>query len=126
MTLIKDPEPLRASARTLSARAFGILADDGTVLLDSLIRPIRCSSWPEAQRIPGIAPEDVAGAPALASLSPRMAAALVTRAALKGQPACVIDALAPAALNVPPNGSGISLPYDTPRAECIVQDRLTR
>jgi len=30
---------------------IGILADDGTVLLDSLVRPIRHRTWPRAQTI---------------------------------------------------------------------------
>ncbi len=38
---------------------IGILDDSGEVLLDSLVRPVRHTAWPEAQAINGIAPEDV-------------------------------------------------------------------
>ena len=44
---------------------IGILDDNGAVLLDSLVKPVWHTSWPEAQAINGIAPEDVEHAPSL-------------------------------------------------------------
>ena len=51
---------------------IGILDDGGEILLDSLVRPQRHTSWPEAERINGIGPADVADAPPLAMLRPRI------------------------------------------------------
>jgi DNA polymerase-3 subunit epsilon len=47
---------------------IGILDDQGQPLLDTLVRPIRHTSWPEAEYINGISPEDVASAPVLSDL----------------------------------------------------------
>lgn len=47
--------------------------DAGTVLFDSLVKPERCTEWPDAQAIHGITPEDVAGAPPFAHLLPLLA-----------------------------------------------------
>lgn len=44
---------------------IAIVNDPGTALVDTLIRPQRCQQWRLAQRIHGIAPEDVRDAPAL-------------------------------------------------------------
>lgn len=54
----------------------GILSDDGSVILDSLVRPQLIEEWPDAQRIHGISPADVAHAPTLAELSPRIISAV--------------------------------------------------
>ena len=51
---------------------IGILDDDGEILLDSLVRPERHQTWPAAQCINCIAPADVAEAPPLAALRPRI------------------------------------------------------
>ncbi|TDX21849.1 DNA polymerase III epsilon subunit-like protein [Modicisalibacter xianhensis] len=44
---------------------IAIVNDPGIALVDTLIRPQRCQQWRLAQRIHGIAPEDVRDAPAL-------------------------------------------------------------
>ena len=51
----------------------------GTALLSSLVRPLEATSWPEAQRVNGIAPKDVACAPTLEELAPRISACLRDR-----------------------------------------------
>lgn len=51
---------------------IGVLDDDGNVLMDSLVRPQLIDTWPDAQKIHGISPADVAAAPTLAELSPRI------------------------------------------------------
>lgn len=51
---------------------IAVIDDAGQVLLESLIRPIRCQEWPEAQAIHGITPADVASAPELEGLIPRL------------------------------------------------------
>ncbi len=51
---------------------IGILDEDGQVLLDTLVRPVRCWSWPDAQRVHGIALADVQDAPTLDELRPRI------------------------------------------------------
>jgi DNA polymerase III subunit epsilon len=55
---------------------IGILADSGEVLLDSLVRPERHREWPEAQKINGISPADVAEAPTLTGIRPRIVEAV--------------------------------------------------
>lgn len=47
---------------------IAILDENGDVLLDSLVRPERHTSWPEAQRVHNISPEDVEQAPTLKDL----------------------------------------------------------
>ena len=48
---------------------IAIVDENGDVLLNSLVRPTRNTSWPEAQRIHGISPADVANAPTLEELA---------------------------------------------------------
>jgi len=55
---------------------IGILADGGEALVDALVRPQRHRSWPKAQRIHGISPADVEGAPTLAELRARIVEAV--------------------------------------------------
>lgn len=43
---------------------------DGHVLLDTLVRPIKRTEWPEAERIHGISPHDVASAPTFEDIKP--------------------------------------------------------
>lgn len=47
-----------------------VLDGNGGVLVDSLVRPCGVSSWPEAQRVHGITPDMVRGAPSMAELRP--------------------------------------------------------
>ena len=58
---------------------IGILDDDGTALLDSLVHPIRHRTWLRAQAINGISPADVCDAPTLDDLRPRIRAAVAGR-----------------------------------------------
>lgn len=44
---------------------IGIVAGDGTILLDTLVKPIQKDSWNQAQKIHGISPEMVKDAPTL-------------------------------------------------------------
>jgi DNA polymerase III subunit epsilon len=56
--LYDSPEPVQIS----------IINQDGLVLLDSFVRPVRHSIWPEAERIHGISPDMVSNAPTLLDL----------------------------------------------------------
>lgn len=47
---------------------IAIIDQAGAVLVSSLVRPLKNSSWPEAERIHGITPEMVSGAPTLPEL----------------------------------------------------------
>lgn len=49
-----------------------IIDDTGKTLFDSYIRPERAESWPEAQKVNGIAPETVRNAPTIAQALPRI------------------------------------------------------
>lgn len=51
---------------------IGLLDDEGRVLLDSLVRPLRHQHWIGAQAIHGIRPADVQDAPILDELRPRL------------------------------------------------------
>ena len=53
---------------------IAILDAEGATLLNTLVRPMRKTSWPEAQAIHGISPQHVATAPSLAALLPKIAA----------------------------------------------------
>lgn len=55
---------------------LALVDDAGNVLLDSLVKPERHTEWPEAQAIHGITPADVANAPSLESLLPRLRAVI--------------------------------------------------
>lgn len=71
-TIFLDLETTGLDPATDEILEIGILDDDGEILLDSLVRPERHTSWPEAERINGIGPADVADAPPLAVLRPRL------------------------------------------------------
>ncbi|MGB5732946.1 MAG: 3'-5' exonuclease, partial [Thiohalocapsa sp.] len=58
---------------------IGILDDDGTVLLDNLVRPQRHRTWPRAQTIHGISPADVCDDPMLDALRQRIREAVADR-----------------------------------------------
>jgi len=57
----------------------GILDDHGNVLVDSLVRPIRHTSWPEAQAVNGIRPEDVEDALLLDDVRPWIIEAVLNK-----------------------------------------------
>jgi len=48
---------------------IAIIDDIGAVVLDTLIKPVRHTSWPEAESIHGITPEMVANAPVLTEVA---------------------------------------------------------
>lgn len=51
---------------------LALLDSKGRVLIDTLVRPIRLTNWPEAERIHKISPTMVASAPRLADLLPEV------------------------------------------------------
>jgi DNA polymerase-3 subunit epsilon len=75
-TVFLDLETIGLDPRTDEILEIGILDDAGNVLLDSLVRPARHRRWPGAAAIHGIAPKDVANAPTLDELRPRIVAAV--------------------------------------------------
>lgn len=58
---------------------IAIVDDRGQPIIDSLVKPRYAKTWPDAQRINGISPADVAGAPTLESLLPDIRAAVAGR-----------------------------------------------
>lgn len=55
---------------------LALVDDAGNVLVDTLLKPDLHTEWPDAQAIHGITPADVADAPSLESLLPRLVAAI--------------------------------------------------
>ncbi|ETX01000.1 MAG: hypothetical protein ETSY1_09120 [Candidatus Entotheonella factor] len=68
-TIYLDLETTGLSYKHDEIVEIGILADDGIILLDTQVRPVRKQTWPQAQAIHGISPDDVREAPTLADLS---------------------------------------------------------
>ena len=56
--------------------SVAIVGADGRGLLDTLIKPVRRTSWKRSLPIHGIAPKDVAGAPSLTAVAPAIRAAV--------------------------------------------------
>ncbi|EAT0258082.1 3'-5' exonuclease [Salmonella enterica] len=72
-----DTEGTGLDPATDAMLEIAIVDDTGAVLVNSLIAPpAGISSWPEAQRIHGITPAMVAGAPKLAQQAPQIEAAV--------------------------------------------------
>lgn len=71
-TVFLDLETTGLNPRVDEIVEIGVLDEDGQVLLDMLVRPVRHRSWPGAQRVHGIAPADVQEAPTLDELRPRI------------------------------------------------------
>lgn len=74
-TIILDTETTGFSAEHDDVLEIAIIDDQGKVLLNSLVRPVKKTEWPEAQAVNGITPEMVANAPTLIELAPQIAAA---------------------------------------------------
>lgn len=55
---------------------LGIVDATGATLLSGYVRPTNRKTWPAAQRVHGITPETVRGAPAMGDLLPKVDAAL--------------------------------------------------
>jgi DNA polymerase III epsilon subunit-like protein len=53
---------------------IAIVDADGATLLNTLVRPVQKTAWPNAQAIHGISPQDVVNAPTWSSLLPKIAA----------------------------------------------------
>ena len=47
---------------------FSAMDKDGKEIMNTKIRPVKATAWPEAQKIHGISPEDVKDAPTLAEI----------------------------------------------------------
>ncbi|RTZ48260.1 3'-5' exonuclease [Candidimonas sp. SYP-B2681] len=52
---------------------IAIVDAEGTTLLNTLVRPVRNTAWPNAQAVHGISPQDVVNAPTWAELLPKIA-----------------------------------------------------
>lgn len=68
-TIFIDTETTGLSAETDEVLEIAIIDQYGNTLLDTLVKPERMESWPEAQAINGITPEMVAAAPTLKGLT---------------------------------------------------------
>jgi DNA polymerase III subunit epsilon len=55
---------------------LALIDDAGAVLINTLLRPTKCSAWPDAERIHRISPAMVAAAPTLADIEPQLLEAL--------------------------------------------------
>lgn len=55
---------------------IAIVDDRGQPIINSLTKPTICKAWPDAQRIHGISPADVASAPTLEEVLPDIRAAV--------------------------------------------------
>jgi DNA polymerase-3 subunit epsilon len=71
-TVFLDLETTGLNPRIDEIVEIGILDENAQVLLDTLVRPVWHRSWPGAQRVHGIAPADVRGAPTHEALRPRI------------------------------------------------------
>ena len=69
MALYVDTETTGLSASDEIVE-IAIINDDGEALLNTLVRPVYHSLWPEAQAIHGISPKEVAHAPTYDELRP--------------------------------------------------------
>lgn len=74
-----DLETTGFSAETDEILEIAIVDHAGNTLLDTLVKPERMTSWPEAEAVNGITPEMVASAPTLRGLSPVLKGLLMQR-----------------------------------------------
>ena len=74
-TIIIDTETTGLSHRNDEVLEISIINQDGDILLDTLIQPVKKTEWPEAQAIHGISPEMIkaSNAPTLQALAPTIA-----------------------------------------------------
>ncbi|MDN6337285.1 MAG: 3'-5' exonuclease [Halomonas sp.] len=75
-TVFLDTETTGLHAGHDEILEIALVDDAGHTLLDTLIRPNHRTEWSGAQRIHGIAPEDVKGAPSLEDVLPEVVAAV--------------------------------------------------
>lgn len=74
-----DLETTGFSAETDEILEIAIIDQSGNTLLDTLVKPERVESWPEAQAVNGITPEMVASAPTLRGLTLLLTGLLMQR-----------------------------------------------
>lgn len=74
-TVYIDTETTGLNPESDEVVEIAIIDDAGAALLDTLVKPERITSWPDAQKIHGISPAMVAEAPTLAELLPAIRAA---------------------------------------------------
>ncbi len=80
-TFYLDTETTGLHPATDELVEIAVVDDAGNIVLDTLLRPAESTAWPDAQRIHGISPDDVAMAPTREDVLPELLA-LVTGARL--------------------------------------------
>ena len=68
-----DFETTGFSAATDEILQVAIIDETGAVLMNEFCAPQRCTTWPDAQKVHGIAPQDVHGKPFFAHFAPAVA-----------------------------------------------------
>ena len=81
-TIYLDVETTGLFASVDELLEVAIVDDAGAILVNTLVRPVSRTEWPDAQLIHGITPEDVAGAPLLDDLVEKLAAVIESAEAL--------------------------------------------
>ncbi|WP_108651249.1 3'-5' exonuclease [Dongshaea marina] len=76
---ILDTETTGLNPETDELLEIAICDQFGNPILNSLVRPVNKTKWPEAQAIHGITPADVASAPTLGELAPKIREAVAGR-----------------------------------------------
>ena len=77
-TIFIDTETTGLSHEHDEVLEISIINQDGDILLDTLVKPVKKATWPEAQAIHGISPESIAivNPPTLIELAPTIASIL--------------------------------------------------
>ncbi|MBT9394927.1 3'-5' exonuclease [Hymenobacter sp. NST-14] len=99
-----DTETTGLPARDHQPLSLALLNRAGQVLLHTLLRPVRRTRWPEAERVHGIRPDQVlrAGVPTLAELTPPLADLVRGQHLVIYNAACDTQILAPVLALGPP------------------------